>query len=336
MSTWQDEVLALAPVWRRSPSAHNTQPATLTASADGLELGWDPGRELVIGDPTRRDLWLSLGAHAECVVIAAAGAGIPLRVDWAIDAIRRRAALLVRDPAAPAPAFTAAEVTQRRSARGPYREPHTAGDEVAQVATAAGVTEAGLRLDVIPAGLVDALLPQADRWNYSAPEQVRELRRWLRLHPGHPAYHQDGLSDRALALPRSQAVALRAALSEPVWRVLARTGGPELMARFGQPDGRGTVVALIADSGQVVGAAQVAETGRLLLRIWLAAARVGLHVHPLSQLIDAPSPAAALTRWAAQAGGGDPRVLAVFRIGVPTQEPVRSARRGGDTARGTG
>jgi hypothetical protein len=62
------------------------------------------------------------------------------------------------------------------------------------------------------------------------------------------------------------------------------------------------------------------DAGRRLQRIWLALARRGLAVHPLSQLLDCPVTAARV----AERVGAEP--LAVFRAGRPVAEPVRSAR----------
>ncbi|GAB3938808.1 hypothetical protein [Micromonospora vulcania] len=77
----------------------------------------------------------------------------------------------------------------------------------------------------------------------------------------------------------------------------------------------GNILVLLADGGDHFAA------GRHLLCTWLTLARHGLAVHPLSQLIDCPETA---DRLAERVGG---RPLAVFRVGRPLAEPVRSARR---------
>lgn len=335
-AAWTDVVLALREVWGRAPSAHNTQPWLLRADGDRLLLHWDPARELVVADPTRRDLWLSLGALAEALVIAAADAGHDLEVAWDVDARTNRAAVVrrrgpARDTPDPPARFTSADLFARSCARGPYAAPFVAADEVARTATDAGGSPAGVTglpvadrpgLAVLPAALVNRLLPRADRWIYSAPAQVAELRRWLRLWPGHPAYDQDGLSDQALALSRSQARALRIALSPRVWPQLSRAGGPALLAAAGRQRDLGTVVAWHVPVALAADPAAVAEAGRGLLRVWLVASRRRLHVHPLSQLIDAPATA----KRVHAALPGDRRALSAFRIGTPEQPPARSAR----------
>lgn len=322
MSTWTRRVLALEPVVRRAPSAHNTQPARLHVDGDALVVGWDPARELVVGDPTRRDLWLSLGAFVESVVTAGASEGIGVGVEWRLDARAHTVARLTEKPCETV-VFTADELRRRRCARGPYADPATSAAEVADVAATAG---AGDGLVVVPVAVVDELLPVADRWSWTPPALVDELRDWMRLDHGDPRYHEDGLSDVALALTPGQSRALRLATGRRVWPLLRRVGGPSLLGAASAISGRGTVVALTAPAAEAATPAQVGELGRLLLRVWLAAGRAGLAVHPLSVLVDSPLTATRL-RLALAPEGDDRRVLSVFRIGRPVDAPVESARR---------
>jgi len=151
---------------------------------------------------------------------------------------------------------------------------------VAEVTAGAGPV-GDVRVDAVVPQLVDELLPLADRWVHGSPDQVAELRRWLRLDRREPRYRLDGLTSEALAL-----------------HVPAHDA--EVPERVGEP-------------------------GRALLRIWLAAQRHGLHIRPLSQLIDAPGTAPRLHE--AVSGPDDVRrVLSAFRIGRPTRDPVSSAR----------
>ena len=74
----------------RAPSAHNTQPWILEYGPDRVELSFDPARALPAGDPTRRDLLLSLGALAESVLIAASSVGVAVEFEPAFEAGTRR------------------------------------------------------------------------------------------------------------------------------------------------------------------------------------------------------------------------------------------------------
>jgi len=325
---WTEQVLATEATFRRAPSAHNTQPATLFADGETLVGGWDPARELLVADPTRRDLWLSLGAFVESVRIAAADAGLGVGVVWDVDARAHRVARLVETDARPLPGgFTAEDLRARRTARGPYTEPFAGAATVGDVGVGAALGDQA-RLSVVARALIDELLPVADRWSYGSPAQVAELRRWLRLDAGDPRYRVDGLTDEALALTPVQARLVKTALSPRVWPALRRLGGPSLLASASRISGRGPVVALHVAATDTQSPHRVCAHGGALLRTWLAAQRQGLHVHPLSQLVDCPATAVTLHE-AVSVPDDDRQILSIFRIGRPAGQPVESARTTG-------
>jgi hypothetical protein len=300
--SWVEALRAREAEFRRAPSAHNTQPWVLDYRTDEVRVGADPARSLPDSDPTGRDLELGLGALVECALVVAADAGLRVAAECGPGPV---AVLRGAGAAYPTP-FTAADVADRRVARGPY----------APGPVPAGVLDAlGPGLVAVPARELAGDLRAADRWLFGTPPVARELREWLRLHPRHPRYAVDGLTDRALALSRAEAWSLGAALRTlPLTR---RLGLPALLAAAGGGllRGDGTVLVLTARPGEAG-----VDAGRGLLRSWLALAREGLAVHPLSQLLDCPATAARL----ADRVGAEP--LAVFRVGRPVAEPVRSAR----------
>jgi hypothetical protein len=302
--TWVERLREREELFRRAPSAHNTQPWTVSYAADHVEIGWDPARSLPVADPTRRDLFLGIGAFVEACLIVAADAGLAVDAEVTGDRVRLVAAA-GRYPTA----FTASDVAARRVARGRYAPGQLPAAVLAEL-------EPGFRH--LPTRDLAADLAAADRWMFGEPAVTAELRDWLRLSPRHPSYHLDGLTDRALALSRPEAVLLAGALrAYPMGRHL---GLPALLAASGRGLLRydGSVLVQVGD-GREPGV--LIDAGRRLLRSWLTLARHGLAVHPLSQLIDCPVTAARL----AERVGGPP--LAVFRVGRPLAEPVRSARR---------
>jgi hypothetical protein len=341
---WVERLREREELFRRAPSAHNTQPWTVSYAADHVEVGWDPARSLPVADPTRRDLYLGVGAFVEACLIVAADAGLAVEVEVTGDRVRLVGAA-DRYPTA----FGASDVAARRVARGRYAPGQVPAAVLAEL-------EPGLRH--LPTRDLAADLTAADRWMFGEPAVTAELRDWLRLSPRHPRYHLDGLTDRALALTRTEAVLLNGALrAYPMGR---RLGLPALLAASGRGLLRydGSVLVLVGTAGppdrptrtagppdrptrtagppdrptrtagpadRPVGGGRepgvLIDAGRLLLRTWLTLARHGLAVHPLSQLIDCPVTAARL----AGRVGGEP--LAVFRVGRPLTEPVRSARR---------
>lgn len=66
------QVLELA---ARSPSSHNTQPWLITIKGQNLLIGYDEKRHLKIGDPEKRELFLSLGCFIETLTLAAKAYG---------------------------------------------------------------------------------------------------------------------------------------------------------------------------------------------------------------------------------------------------------------------
>ncbi|WP_030488486.1 hypothetical protein [Micromonospora chokoriensis] len=298
--SWVEQLRASEAICRRAPSAHNTQPWRPEYHADEITIGVDPARSLPDSDPTGRDLTLGIGAFVETCLIVSAELGLAVTAAPGPRLI----------PAAnryPTP-FTIADIEARRVARGPYTPGYI---------DAAVLADLGPGIVHVPTRDLVSDLAVADRWLFSTPAVAVELRDWLRLRPRHPRYHLDGLTDRALALSGYEARFLSAALR--AYPVTRRLGLPALLAASGRGLLRydGTVLVLLADDDDHVAA------GRRLLRTWLTLARHGLAVHPLSQLIDCPATAGRL----AERVGGQP--LAVFRVGRPRAEPVRSARLGG-------
>lgn len=306
MTSWVEQLRAREAVFRRAPSAHNTQPWVLEYGPDAVGVDTDPARALPQSDPTARDLELGLGAFVECCLIVAADAG--LAVAPATGPVGGPPLRLVAADAVYATPFTAADVDARRTARGRYASGPVPAPVLATLE--GGVVH-------VPARELTGELAVADRWLFGTPAVAQELREWLRLHPRHPRYALDGLTDRALELSRVEARLLAAALR--LHPVVRRLGPATLLAAAGRgllrTDGSVLVVVRRHGEGRV-------DAGRRLMRTWLALAGHGLAVHPLSQLLDCPTTAARL----ADRVGAEP--LAVFRAGRPRAEPVRSARCG--------
>jgi nitroreductase len=312
---------SLEPLCARAPSAHNTQPWRLTYHRREVEVGWDPAAALPAGDPTGRDLRLSLGAYVEAWLVVAAGTGQPLRFEPGYRAAAHRVGWL-RPAGAPHPTgFDAGTVRDLATHRGTY----LAGPEPADLAAADALARtAGGAVRPVPGGALPGLLPAADRHLFSDPATVRELRGWLRLHPRHPRYALDGLTDRCLLLSRTEALGLRAALAGH--QVLRRVGLPRLLAAAsGDPLRRGGRLLALTGPAGLDEPGQVGF-GQVLMRIWLAFTAAGLACHPLSQLLDAPATRTAL---AGALGLAPDQLLHVTRVGRPAALPARSPRRPG-------
>ncbi|WP_211370070.1 hypothetical protein [Nonomuraea turkmeniaca] len=162
------------------------------------------------------------------------------------------------------------------------------------------------------------LLHAADLHQFGDREVTRELRAWLRLTRWHRRYLLDGLSDRALALSRFEALALRASLA--LYPALRPLGLPRLLAGAsrGLLDYDGDVLVLVGAAGDEV------EQGRVLMRHWLTLSGLGYTTHPLSQIIDCGPTRDELAR---RLEVDDPTsLLHVARVGRPKAPAAPSAR----------
>jgi hypothetical protein len=311
------DVRLLEPRFFRAPSAHNTQPWVLDYAADAIALRFDPERHLSAGDPTRRDLLLSLGALVEAVVIVATADGVPLEFVADVDlGAASVGAFRAANRLAPA-AFTPADLEARATSRLAYTAERL--PEVA-LAAARATLGRGLRLIELSTRRVADLYVAGDRALYDDPRLVEELRSWLRLDPGDPRL--DGLAADCLNLSRVEARGLSILLRPGVYRLLRATRMHRLLTSATKPlvAREGSVLVLV---GAIRTHEQMLETGRSLLRSWLSLTRSGFHVHPLSQILDAPSAAAELSR---RAGVGErEKALCVFRVGR-SAPPARSRR----------
>ena len=309
----------LEPQFLRAPSAHNAQPWLLDYATDRIELRFDSARELPAGDPTRRDLFLSLGALVEAVLIAATGAGASLEFEPAIDVERRRVGAFVAAAVPYATSFTPDDLERRQTSRLVYAPGRLSSDDLADARAALGSEEA---LHELPARELVDLYVRADRHLYDSPHVVEELRSWLRLSRRDPRYGQDGLTSECLALSRPAAAAVALLLRPGVYPLVRalRVHRTFTRATRGLLDRDGSVIVL---SGPVETLAQVLGHGRSLFRVWLALARRGLYTHPLSQILDCTETERELAAIVAAASPARP--FSVFRAGR-SEPPARSHR----------
>jgi len=309
----------LEPHFFRAPSAHNTQPWLLEYAPDSVELRFDTARELPAGDPTRRDLFLSLGAFVEAVLVAAAEAEIAVRFAADVDLSERLLGAFVPAEEPYETPFTAADLERRQTSRLAYTPHRLTGEELAAARPQLGP---GRELHDLAARDIAELAAAGDRHLYDSPPVVAELRRWLRLSRRDPRYEQDGLSYECLDLSRGQAAAVAVLLHPRVYPAVRALRLHRAFAAAGASLLReeGSVLVLAGADGTP---AEMLEHGRALLRVWLALAGLGLFTHPLSQIIDCPDTE---RRLAARIGAVAPiRPLSVFRAGRGAQ-PARSAR----------
>ena len=310
---------ALEAQFWRAPSAHNTQPWRLTYGADRIGLDFDPERTLPAGDPTQRDLLLSLGAFVETVLIVSEQAGTSLEFVPGSDPTSHRVGAFTPASRPYVTSFTPHDVARRQTSRLPYAHGRLTPDELAD---ARGQISADAELHEVSTRELVELLVTGDRHMYEAPDVVEELRDWLRLSPRHPRYELDGLSYDCLDLTRLEASTVALLLRPRVYPIVRGMGVHRSFSastsKLLQREGSALVLAATADSPN-----EILAQGRSLYRVWLALGRRGLHTHPLSQILDCPMTEQALVSLVE--APADRRLLSVFRAGR-SEPPARSHR----------
>jgi hypothetical protein len=307
----------LEPWFYRAPSAHNTQPWVLTYERDRIGLGFDPGRHLAVGDPTKRDLLLGLGALVETVLVTVTSEGFGLAFEPAVEG--ESVGEFVRSERVYETPFGLDDLERRQTSRLSYDEGRL---ESSTLADARGRLAPGERLHEIQARELLPLFVEADRQLYESPAAMGELRRWLRLSRRDPDYFRDGLTYESLDLSSLEARMLAVLLQPRIYPLVRVTRSYRAFTRASKSllDVEGSVLVLERD-GQ--GPGETVESGRSLMRVWLQLSRAGVYTHPLSQIIDHALTERRLVR---RLGLSETqRILSVFRVGR-SEPPPRSHR----------
>jgi nitroreductase len=311
------ELRRLEPIFYRAPSAHNTQPWLLEYAADRIEVRFDPARYLEAGDPTRRDLFLSLGAFVEAVLITAAADGVGLAFEPAVEGTR--VGSFAPDVTSYATRFSSADLERRQTSRLQY-EPGRLDEGV--LAAARDELGDGARLHELGSRDVVDLFTVAARHMYEMPPVVAELRSWLRLSKRDPDYERDGLSYECLDLSRIEAGVLSLLLRPWVYRAVRSVHLHHALAAS-ERSVLDSDVSILVLEGSAEGPANLIAHGRTLLRVWLALSSFGVYAHPLSQIIDCATTETAIAERLELSP--DRHLLSIFRAGT-SKQPARSHR----------
>ncbi|MFN2607926.1 MAG: hypothetical protein ABR511_08510 [Acidimicrobiales bacterium] len=307
--TFDPEVAAVLTEALRAPSAHNAQPWRLVPTGPAsFGLHYDHLDYLPF-DPDDRDAYLALGAFFETLALAACRAG--MRAEIATRFERSGSDLWVGDvtvrSADPGdePDPLAGPAATRHTNRRPYDRTPVPPPLAAALAELGNVT--------VPPRTIARLVARASVLSWRDRRFVGDLRRWTRADATAP----DGMTPEGLALSRVEWAALRAAFR------MGRLPAPAALA-YASRDVRllRTSEAVCVLGARSLDPAELFDSGRRLLRSWVAIGAAGWACHPISVAVDRPETA---PRVAALAGVAVP--VAVYRVGHPTADVARSNRR---------
>ncbi len=327
-SVWHT-ILSVA---RHAPSPHNVQPWRVQLiSDDCAELFVDGTRTLPKEDATGSFLLSAMGMFIEAIDLLAAPHG--LRVEWQLHRpVQEFAAILSRPTPPGLIPFSAlrlvanagvsrddpsALMIARRTSRismDPTPVPDAAVTQLAALADEWGhryTHLAGAELvEPIIAANIDAVFHDMNVADYHD-----EITAWFRFTERSTTRHRDGLDWRCMNLSRAE-FWLSAHLSKiltfrPTRFYFKRRYRAQL----------GHVPAIGVLSGDFFNPENAIESGRFLLRFWLALTSLGLYLHPYGNLVTNPDAAA----WFNAHAQVD-RAWLVFKVGY-SRTPPQSQRR---------
>ena len=192
LSTDIQKILEIA---RHSPSGHNTQPWKVVTHQTTVTIGYDNTRHLTVGDPDKRELFISLGCFVESVVIVAAELGYEVSIRKNGDNPQKVVSLKI-DRANIVNPYKSSSIIKRTSDRRLYQPKAL---DAALLERLNHIREGTARLNLLTSPEAISFLAQktydATYRTMSDPAFRTELASWVRnnwtkKHDGMPAYTQ--------------------------------------------------------------------------------------------------------------------------------------------------
>jgi len=184
-----------------APNGHNTQPWRFRVRENQIHIQPDLTRRTPVVDPDDHHIFVSLGAAAENLALAAAARGRPGEAifnaagDGSVD-------FTFAQPRAPEPALFDA-IARRQSTRADYDGRAVGASDLQLLANAAATPGVDLVLitDRPQIDRVRDLVLAGNSAQLADPAFVRELKSWIRFNPRHAMATGDGLFSAASGSP---------------------------------------------------------------------------------------------------------------------------------------
>ncbi len=293
-----------------APSSHNTQPWIFEVSESRILLLADRTRALPANDPDDRELTISCGAALFNLRVAAASAGIKLKVSILPkpddDDLLAVVDLDGGPPYSAQVAELYSEIPRRRTYRKRFEAKPVPESVLVELARAAEQEEAWLRVlskeDVRQQAA--KLIAEGDAIQWANRTWRRELAAWM-----HPRRKGDGLTVPGFVAPIAQAV------------VRTFDMGNGVGAKDSQLAEESPVLVILGTRGD--SQADWLKAGQALERLLLSACGAGLQASYLNQPIQTASLRPNLQH--AIGATGFPQIL--LRIGFPSEELPATPRR---------
>ena len=251
-----------------APSSHNSQPWKFNVSDDEILLYADRSRWLSVADTDKREMYISLGAALENLILAAEHFGYNCTVS-AFPGEEDLVALISLQEVIPAPSNAALfpAITSRQTNRNPYEMQALSQAERDRLLSSGSHPEVAVFLSQDP-DTIEAfreLVVEADGILYSDINYKSELGRWL----GQGVMGPSGLKAKLAQL-----------------EVVFLDVGPEQIRQDSKLINRTRCIGFISTAEN--NSLSSLQAGQVLERLWLAATASGISLHPMSQPLEVP------------------------------------------------
>ena len=184
-----------------APNGHNTQPWQFHIAANRVDIVPDLSRRTPVVDPDSHHVFVSLGAAAENLSLAAAASGRP--ADVGFDASGTGAVGVTLGKGAPVPSPLFAAIPRRQSTRADYDGTRVIASELRLLVGAATVPGVDMLLITDPAQMarITELVVTGNTAQMNDAAFLSELKHWLRFTPHEALTKGDGLFSAASGSP---------------------------------------------------------------------------------------------------------------------------------------
>jgi nitroreductase len=289
-----------------APSSHNSQPWKYSVSNDSILVFADRSRQLMVADADQRELYISLGAALENLIVAADHFGYSSSIDF-LPGDEDLAAKVVLQPAANSsgdPRLFSA-ILSRQTNRNPHQPQAISQADLETIKSLSSDANVNIFItsdSAIKKSFLD-LVVAADGIQYSDANFKSELGHWL----GQGVMGPTGLQAKVAQMA-----------------VVFLDMGPQQSKTDAELINSTPYLGFISTSNN--DSISSLKAGIVLERLWLAATALGISLHPMSQTLEVAQTKANLThilpaQWETM------QVQQAFRLGYAKPATVHSPRR---------
>jgi len=188
-------ILKILDLARLSPSSHNTQPWKVSVDKNKAIVGYEPHRHLAVGDPDRRELFISLGCFIQTAAAAAQSLGYKMTTLFMGEGAEGVAELLFTKASQPEPKLAEA-IRRRHSDRRKFLNQPIPKEELDQLKKlTSGTAKLAIFTSEEDVKFLSEMTAQATLTAMKQTEFREELAGWVRHNwtkqpDGMPAYVQ--------------------------------------------------------------------------------------------------------------------------------------------------